>query len=656
MRFWFFLLALLVIVGGVTLSNTQSKKSVAEAQGQISSAPVPPGAYLTEFLVENTHVPRRDPYAVYARLKGSTADLPRTVTKKTYQVGDTETFSVFDLQEKRPYQVTAVAVAVTPHVYMFVDVNSGYNRNQLAQLATDFENKIYPTTRRYFGTEAQPGVDNDPHLVILNTPLKVAIGYYSADDGQTKAINPNSNEREMFYIAANSLGNDAYLSVLAHEFQHMIHNNVLGHQDLWLNEGQSVLAQVLNGYTSTGYENSFLASPNTQLNAWSCGTCGTPRYYGSGYTFLSLLQEQFGFEAVRGISQNEHDLTGFDSVDYSLYLNAPVGTDHLAAFKQFVLANYLNRRSADPKYNYKNIKNRVEPAASLTPNTPRQESTSQYTGAYYTISGAGSEGFTLSFKGDTTVKAAGTGAKSGQMAWWTNKGDEANMTLTREVDLSGVQKATFQFSTWFDIEPAYDWLYIEVSADGGKTWQIVPGKKYTSDTNPTGKSFGPGLTGQSTANGSNLDDTAQVRAEWVQDSFDLSKWAGQKIKLRLEYLTDEGYNRQGALFDDFAIPEIGWRDDVESGENGWEASGFIRSNLTLPQKFFVQVIRRDGSCGDSTTTDLSKADNGQSCIQEMTLDATNSASQKFPYRQAVVIVAPHAPKTLNPAQYSLELK
>lgn len=656
MRRFLVLAVFLVLLAGIAAQSMTVSRSAVTLAGAAQTEAVPPGAYLTEFLVQNTFVPRRDPYAVYARLKGGNAELPRSVTKRAYKVGDTETFSVFDLQAKRPYQVTATAVAVTAHVYMFVDTSAGYNRGQLAQLATDFEEKVYPTTRRYFGSEAQPGVDNDPHLVILNTPLKIAAGYYSSDDGLTKAVNPNSNEREMFYISVGTMSNEGYLSVLAHEFQHMIHNNSLGHQDLWLNEGQSVLAQVLNGYTSGGYELSYLSSPTSQLNTWACNTCGTARYYGGGYTYLSFLQERYGFEAVKGISQNPKDLVGFSSVDYSLYFNAPPGTNHLTAFKEFVLANYLNRRSEDANYNYKNIKNRIEPAVTLNPASPRKDSAAQYGAAYYLVSGASANGFSLNFKGSTTVKAAGPGPKSGQLAWWTNKGDDADMTLTREVDLSGTRQATLRFSTWFDLEPAYDWLYVEVSADGGKTWEILPGKKYTTTTNPTGKNFGAGITGQSTASGLNLDDTDQVRSEWVQDSFDLSKWGGQKIKLRLEYLTDEGFNRQGALFDDFEIPEIGWKDDVESGENGWEASGFIRSNLTLPQKFIVQVIRRDGACGDAATSDLRTADNGQSCLQELSLDAANAGSQQFPYRQAVVIVAPYAPKTLNAAQYTIEIK
>lgn len=643
-------IALVGIIGLIaSLSFIEAPKTT---YGQTAPEPALPGAFLTEFAVKSSTPPLRDPYAVYARLKGGPVDLARTTTKRTYKLDDTETFNVQDLERKTYYPITARLVAITPHLYMFLDVNSGQNRTALAQMAQQFEDRVYPTTRRYFGEEASPGVDNDSHLVILNTPLKGVAGYFSSDDTLLKSINPFSNEREMFYIANNPNNSDNYLGTLAHEFQHMIYNNSLPNQDLWLNEGSSVLSQVLNGFNSNGYEISFFGRPNTQLDNWTCSGCGTLRYYGGGYTWLSYLVDHFGFETVRGIALNHKGLTGFNSVDHSLYFNGQPGQSSETVLKQFVLANYLNRRSADPAFNYKNIGARVENVTPLNVNTRRDESINQYAAAYYLVQGS-DKGFTLDFKGATSVKLAGTGAHSGQQAWWSNRGDNSDMTLTRSVDLSGVQNATLKFWTWYDIEPSYDWLYIEASADDGKTWQILPGSKYTTDRDPTGKSYGPGLTGQSGANGPNLNDTEDVTAVWGQEAVDLSKFAGKKIKLRLEYLSDEGYTRQGALFDDFEIPEIGWKDDVEGGENGWEAAGFIRSNVTLPQHFWVQVIRQDGPCGPGNTADLSKADNGQSCIQDMTLDANNTGTQTFPYRQAVVVVAPYAPKTLQPSNFSL---
>jgi len=167
--------------------------------------------------------------------------------------------------------------------------------------------------------------------------------------------------------------------------------------------------------------------------------------------------------------------------------------------------------------------------------------------------------------------------------WYSNRADLADMTLTREIDLSAVNKATLSFSEWYDIEKNFDYAYIEVSTDGGKTWDILTGKQTTTD-NPNGASFGPAYTGRSVA------ADGQSPAQWVPEQMDLTPYAGKKFLLRFEYITDDAYNAPGWAVDDISIPEIGFSDNVESGANGWDAKGFVRTDNVLPQEYIVQVI------------------------------------------------------------------
>jgi len=615
------------------------------------------GAYLTDFLVRTVTSPLRDDYALYSRLKQNLGpNPPRTTNKRTYQLGDKDTFWVLDQTRIEYYKVTATLVALTPHVYLFLDDSYKLNVADFRKAAETFESKVYTTTRHYFGEEASPGVDNDPHLVILNTPLKQVAGYFSAEDILLKSVNPFSNEREMFYISNPPTVLNSYLGTLAHEFQHMIEAHNLPNQDNWLNEGSSVLSEHLNGYSSNDLENTFMSRPGTQLDAWTCASCGdgTIPYYGAGYSWLSYLNDRLGFEVVHNIANNGHNLTGFNSVDWALVTTGYSDLTGESLFKQWVIANYLNRRTADPVYSYKSLTSQVRqttPVSSL-PFSASQVALNQYAAQYYEVA-AGDTGFTLDFKGLSLAQLTPTTPHSGKLSWWANRGDYSDTSLTREVDLSKVNAATLKFWTWFDLEANYDYLYIEASVDG-QSWEPLSGK-YTTPLKATSRAYGPALTGQSNSGGSELTDTEAITANWVQESIDLNKYAGKKIKLRLEYVTDEGYNRNGALFDDFEIPEIGWRDEVESGVNGWQANGFLRVNNLLPQHYAVQVISREGVCADSTITDLSHADKGQSCIQEVALDASNSGHQFFPYRKAVVVVAPFASKTLVPTQFSLKL-
>ena len=84
--------------------------------------------------------------------------------------------------------------------------------------------------------------------------------------------------------------------------------------------------------------------------------------------------------------------------------------------------------------------------------------------------------------------------------------------------------------------------------------------------NPVGNNFGHGYTGKS-------DD-------WVEESIDLTAYAGRKVLVRFEYVTDDAVYVDGILIDDLAIRELGFADDVEQ-EQGWRAEGFVRTDLVF---------------------------------------------------------------------------
>ena len=76
----------------------------------------------------------------------------------------------------------------------------------------------------------------------------------------------------------------------------------------------------------------------------------------------------------------------------------------------------------------------------------------------------------------------------------------------------------------------------------------------------------------------------------MKQSADLSAYAGKKVQLRFEYVTDAALNFDGFSLDDIAIPEIGFTDDAEK-DAAWTANGFIRSSNVVKQRYVVQVIR-----------------------------------------------------------------
>ena len=208
-------------------------------------------------------------------------------------------------------------------------------------------------------------------------------------------------------------------------------------------------------------------------------------------------------------------------------------------------------------------------------NCPRSAggSVNQYGIDYFTINCAGD--YTLHFSGSTVVGLLPADANSGKYAFWSNKGDESDMTLTREFDFTNVSAPiTLSFSMWYDLETDYDYLFLEASTDG-ETWEILTTPSGTGE-DPSGNSYGWGYNGQTN--------------DWKTEEVDLSQFAGQKVQIRFEYVTDAAVNGEGFLLDDVQVDAINYQSDFEADDGGWIPSGFVRVENVLPQTYRLSLI------------------------------------------------------------------
>jgi hypothetical protein len=129
---------------------------------------------------------------------------------------------------------------------------------------------------------------------------------------------------------------------------------------------------------------------------------------------------------------------------------------------------------------------------------------------------------------------------------------------------------------------------------------------------------------------------------WVDEEVDLSQFAGSEISLRFEYITDQGYNGRGFAFDGLELAQIGLLDDPET-DGAWIAEGWLRVDSPLPQRWNLRLVRwlSDGVRVDPVQVDA----DGQAAFS---LDEAAS--------RTVLVVAPTAPRTLEPASYSLRVE
>ncbi|MBN1582934.1 MAG: immune inhibitor A, partial [Anaerolineae bacterium] len=578
-------------------------------------------------------LPQRDVRALAERL-AKTGPIPEVVyeTPPVYTLGESSRLWVGNVDTMEHFSVTAVLRAVTPHLYVWVEDGLRYDQEALVRSAENFEKNIYPTNREFFGSEWSPGVDNDLHLHILHSSgehmgASVA-GYYSSADEVAQLANPYSNEREMFYISLSgaSPGSDFYDGVLAHEFQHMIHWANDRNEETWVNEGCSELAAYLNNYDPGGFEWLFLADPDVQLTTWAeFGDAAA--HYGNSYLFMAYFLGRFGEETMqRVVAHPANGIVGFDQVLLSYDLRFE------DVFADWLIANYADNVAGSTQKQYHYPDHVVGPVSVDISHdrypVQRSSTVHQYAADYIELKGEGD--VAISFSGDTQARLVPANAHSGQMMWWANRGDDSDTALTRAFDLRSLEHATLQVWMWYDIEKSWDYGYVVLSTDGGRTWDVLTGSSSTA-SDPNGNSFGPAYTGES--------------GGWIQEGFDLSPYVGQEVLLRFEYVTDDAINHPGWLIDDISIPELNYLYDGESGTDGWESSGFIYSDNLVSQHYLVRLITF-GQQMDVRVIDLDETQSGSVELRGLG-DAIDSA---------VLVVSALAPVTTEVASYEYTIE
>ncbi len=536
--------------------------------------------------LEEAVVPENDLMDLACRLK-NLCGFPRIVPSGPYQKGDHLKFWVTNVDTNQSFQIDATLLAVTPHAYFWVQDDVSFSQKKLDALAETFENKIYPTDREFFGSEWTPGVDDDPHVYILYaSDLGYALGgYFSSVDEYPPQAHKYSNAHELFVIhTAYADFADGDADVLSHEFQHMIHWYRDFNETSWINEGFSVLAEYLNGYRP-GFDYSYIMDTDMQLNDWGSEVSENGPHYGASFLFADYFLSRFGRETTQQlVADKQNGMESVDDVLRSIDAKDPETGEPLTAddiVLDWMIANYLQDSTVgNGQYYYSNYPDAPQAYPTETFNecpSERQYTVYQYGADYIDITCAGDH--TLTFTGSTVVGLLPADAHSGDYAFWSNKGDESDMTLTREFDLSEVDSATLEYWTWYDLEQDYDYLYLEVSEDG-EHWDILTTPSGT-DKDPSGNSYGWGYNGES--------------GGWIKESVDLSAYAGKKIQIRFEYVTDAAVNGKGFLLDDVSIPEINYETDFESDDGGWEGAGFVRVENRLPQEFrLALILQKDG--------------------------------------------------------------
>ena len=609
---------------------------------EITRQPVGASDSSTLQMLQQTIVPVRDLALLACRFKHICGISPTVAPPASpLQAGAKTQLWVMNSDTNVNTLVNVTLHYVTPHAYFWVEDGIQFNQDDAEKLIDTFETKIYPTDREFFGSEWTPGVDGDPHIYIVyarNLGSMVA-GFFSPGDEYPPEISEYSNAHETFYIdSSQGLAVNYTYGTLAHEFQHMI----LWYQDMnessFLNEGFAELATFLNGYDTGGNDYYYTIDPDINLTDWLGEAGDNYAHYGANFLFVTYFLDRFGEQATKTlVHDQQNSLESVDNVLGQLNISDPLSGQPIRAddfFLDWTIANYLQDPSvSDGRYTYHNYPDAPSTTdtegVSTCPSSRAARQVNQYGVDYLRFTCPGD--YTIDFTGSTLTRLLPADPHGGSYAFWSNMGDESNMILTRQFDLTGVTgQVTFTYWVWYDLENNYDYVYLDSSIDG-TSWKILSTPSGT-EQDPSGGSYGWGYTGQS--NG------------WIQESIDLSQFAGHVVSLRFDYITDAAVNNEGFMVDDIAIPEIGYSEGFESGTGGWEGSGFVRIQNVLPQTFRLALITIKAN---ETKVDIIPVSADQTAQIPVTIN-------KGQVRDVILVVTATTRYTREQAAYQFEIR
>jgi len=481
--------------------------------------------------------------------------------------------------------------------------------NQINYFLTEFESNIYPIDVEYFGTP-------DFHDGSVPQIEDVTSSYYE-ENGRNVILLSNIRD-EMFYDDKypyyivgyywgylerqhdrnivtidvhdweNRVGDEAshknlYEAVLAHEYQHLIHDDYNPYDDLFMNEGCSMYAEPLCGYPIDWSSiNSFLFTPDNSLTEWGDqGDINILADYGQALLWATYLSDHYGGAEFLSYFV-QAGVPGIQGLNEALFHFGYSDTfDDI--FHNWRLANLLHTNQIGKgKYNYISIDLGGEEAIESrvyeikSPIVPEKHGSDfgftktdlnyntkvSLLGAYgsdyikftelVTSTPNGDKTFNLDFLFDGDDKATvptwilDDQDSDGEFEWYSTAAKpESDVKLLRTINLPSDASITLTFDTYFEIEPLWDFGFVQILPEGEDNW-ISLENEYTTynhdpDAYPTIVDNLPGLTGSS--------------EDWLTMNYDLSEFAGQEAVLCFRYMTDWGTEDPGWWVDNIKINE-----------------------------------------------------------------------------------------------------
>ena len=474
--------------------------------------------------------------------------------------------------------------------------------DQINYLINQFESNIYPKDTQYFG---QPAFRNGSNAQAPSY-FELPDDYYTQDNGRDVILVSNIGDENYYdwtypsfvigfysstfgdtYFDRNIISIDCnqwetrmgpgsehdYEGTIAHEYQHLIHRDMLPGDALFMNEGCSMYAEYLCGYgISRGYFNSYFVAPDNSLTVWGDqGDINIIADYGVVALWGLYLNDHYGADFLsRFVKGGIPSIAGIDAL-------LPKKTKFDDVYRDWKLANLI--RSDCPgcgKYNYHSI-NFTDPAyvplrlyetvgvpvpwttgtsfgttktwywdhphtnwdPPEAPHNPRYDTgismISTYGTDYIALRDWSRPGF-IYFDGDdkATLPAPYLWTLTAD-GWYSGTGvNSADEFIAGDATVNAANPKLTITTKW-GLESYWDFGFVQVSTDGGATWTSLANAYTTYDHDPSARptivANLPGFTDYS--------DPINMVPAWITMDFDLSAYAGKTVKIGFHYMTDD---------------------------------------------------------------------------------------------------------------------
>ena len=351
-----------------------------------------------------------------------------------------------------------------------------------------------------------------------------------------------------------------YEGTFAHEYQHLLEYYQDPLETSWLNEGLADYAQTLTGYVDTtlppldegvdshlscyqgffGTDSFPYCGAENSLTRWEDqGAPSTLSDYGIAYAFVTYVENQFGRQAISYLHTSGKQ--GLASLQAYLDDHAPgltasdVVHDFLAqmAVDQLVDdgAKGLSRDQRD-RFTADQLTSAIDWAWTGSYDSPGAPTN----GADFVLGMAdrpvnGNTIGKITFSGEQHYAPDPLEWTVDDHALYSGAGNDLDRTAVYQASVPA-DDPTLTLSTRYNIEQSWDFGVVQVSTDGGQSYQTVASADTTDDHDPQADprivDQLPGLSGRSDG--------------YVPQTYDLSDYAGQDVLISFRYLTDAAVN------------------------------------------------------------------------------------------------------------------